>query len=253
MSIKLKDKYLLATFIGFLSFLLLLQVPLFRDFRDMLWDKLVAKTAAVLRVGNLKVENDVEEQVRFLLVENIRLRAENNDYKRLQRQLGSAAWDDFRKVPATILSSPADIFRSQFILNKGANDGIVLGAPVVINGSILVGTVEELNNNTSLLRLLYHPETSIKAEVILKEGVSRGLVLGKTFTGIEMIEIPRDAKLAEGQEVVALGQPGLIPYGLMIGKIELIKSGDRDPYQRARLSTWYDAGEIVAVNILTPK
>ena len=253
MSMKTRDKYLLVIITGFLGLLLLLQAPVFTSLRDAMWSKIVMKTGVFFRVGSLSVDNNVDEQIRSLLAENIRLRAEVQDYGRLQKQLGSLAWDDFRNTPAMIIGSPTDVFRSQFVLNKGANDGVVLGAPVVINGSVLVGIIEELNNNTSLLRLLYHPETSIKAEVLSGETTSQGLVLGKTFTGIEMVEIPRDAELAEGQEVVTMSQPGLVPYGLVIGKIELIKSDERDPYQQAQLSTLYDVGKIVAVNILTPK
>jgi len=254
MSSSLKNKYVIGAFLASLCLLLLLQTPLFRGFRDNVWHKIIVTTGVVFRVGEFRVDNSVNDQMQTLLARNIRLRAENLDYRRLQEQLGCLARDDFNEVPAMIIGYPADIFKSQYVLNKGAADGVVLGAPVVINNSILVGTIQELNNNTSLLRLLFHPETSLKAEVITEEEIiNRGLVVGKTFTGLEMVEIPRDAMLAQDQEVVTMNQPGVIPQGLFIGRVNIIKSDDRDPYQKAQLSVPYNPGEIVAVSVLTPR
>jgi rod shape-determining protein MreC len=253
MATLIKNKYLVVVLVAFLGFLLLLQTPLFMNLRDSMWSRVIAKTGVLFGVGSMRVDNDVSEQMKSLLAENISLRAENYDYGRLQKQLGAVARDDFNNLSAMVIGRPADVYRSRLVLNKGANDGVVLGAPVVINGSMLVGKIEELNNNTSLLRLVYHPQTSMKAEVLAGEFTHKGLVKGKTYTGLEMVEIPRDAQLQEGQEVVTMSDPGLVPYGLVIGKISLIKSDDRDPYQKAQLVTLYDVDRVVAVNILTPQ
>jgi rod shape-determining protein MreC len=246
-----RSKYALGFLAGLLVILLLLQTPLMRVVRDGSWNTWVTTFAKWFSVGPLTVSNNVAEQLNILQAENVRLKAENVDYRRIRQQINSPAYDDFKQIAAeTIGHPPNDLWQSQYIINRGADDGLVLGAPVVINGSTLVGFIVELNRKTSVLQLMFDPTTSLQAEVIAHEHTGRGLAKGRFFTGVELVTVPRDVILQVGQDVVTVAQTNVVPYGLQIGKIGTIKDTEHEPYQQAQLIVPYQESSIVAVVIL---
>lgn len=249
-----RSKYALGVLMGLIVVLLLLQTPLMGAVRDKAWGVWVTTFARWLAIGPLTVANNVAEQLRVLQAENVRLKAESVDYRRIRQQINSPAYDDFKQVASeTIGRPPNDIWRSQYVVNRGADDGLVLGAPGVIYGSTLVGFIVELHRKTAVLQLMFHPTTSLQAEVIAHEHTGRGLVKGKFFTGVELVTVPRDVNLREGQDVVTIAQNNLVPYGLQIGKIGTIKEAEHEPYQQAQLIVPYRESSIVAVSFLVPE
>lgn len=229
---------------------LFLQTPLARIARGKAWGLWTATVARWFRVGELTVPHNVEEKLAELTAENIRLQTECADYSRLREQLGTPSLTGFRKIPGELVARPIDTWRTHFVVNRGAVDGVNLGAPAVIRGSVLVGFVTELHEHTAIVQLLFHPDTSLPAEVLADGLTGRGLVQGKTYTGIELVNIPRDVKLASGQSVVTVPQNEVVPPGLLVGTVELMEDEPHEPYQRARLGVPYDPDRILAVQIL---
>lgn len=229
---------------------LLLQTPLFTVVRHRAWDIWVTHIASLFHVGALSVSQDVQGQLNTLRAENVRLHAEALDYRHLRQQLGSPAFADFRTIPAEIVGRPIDTFHSRLVLNQGTTDGIIVGAPVVLYGSILVGFVSDLSEHTATLQLLVHPETAVAAESVDDEHPGRGLAQGTSFTAVALKTVPRDVVLHEGQPVVTQARPGVMPYGLLIGHIRVIDNKEHEPYQQARLLLPYRLDELRAVHIL---
>ena len=249
-----RSKYALSVLAGFIIILLLLQTPLMGAVRDKVWNAWATTFARWFSIGPLIVENNVAEQLRDLQAENVRLKAESVDYRRIRQQISSPAYDDFEQVASETIGHPLnDIWRSQYVVNRGADDGLVLGAPGVIYGSTLVGFVVELHKETAVLQLVFHPLTSLQAEVIAHEDIGRGLVKGRFYTGVELVTVPRDVALQSGQDVVTVAQDSVVPFGLQIGKIGTIKETQQEPYQQAQLIVPYRASSIRAVTFLVPQ
>lgn len=227
-----------------------LQTPLMTSARNIAWSSWVEAIGRVWRVGPLTVPNNVAEQMESLVAENARLKAECRDYREVVKQLGSRDYEGFNEIPARVAAQPLDSFRALLIINKGTADGIVLGAPAVIQNSVVVGFIKQLFEKTAVLQLLTSPQSTFPAEVLADEMTGKGLVQGKTYTSVEIITIPRDVEIKSGQEVVTAVQEGLVPYGLLVGRIGETKDEQYDPYQRARLSIPYDADDLKAVTIL---
>jgi len=230
--------------------LLWLQTPLMTSIRDFAWSSWVNVIGRVWQIGPLTVPNNVAEQMGILVAENARLKAECQDYQEISRQLGTSTKEGFKTIGARVAARPIDTFHAQLLLNRGVQDGLILGAPVVIQDAVVVGFISQLFEKTAVLQLLTSPHLTFPAEVIAMESRSKGLVQGKSYTSIEMISIPRDVELKIGQEVVTAAQEGLVPYGLVVGQISEMKDEQYEPYQRARLEISYDPSDLWAVTIL---
>lgn len=226
----------------------LFQTPLLRVTRTATWSLIVATVGGWQGITLLGYDAEREDQLNTLRVENVRLKGELTDYYRLRRQLDQPAVESLRAIAALVAGEPLDIFRTHFLVNRGALDGVVLGAPVVIQGSILVGFISELHEHSAVCRLLFNPETSIPAEVLETEN-ARGLLTGSLYTSLLLSTIPRDVELHEGQSVVTVAQD-ITPSSLVVGTISKIYNEENETYQEARLQVPYDIDSLRAVTIL---
>lgn len=230
--------------LGFLA----LQTPLLRGIRGTAWRGWLSVVTVVLPVGQLSIENDVETQLQVLTTENIRLKAEVQDYQRLREQLGSPAFASYRVIPAEVSGRPLDTFGVSFTINRGAKDGVTLQAPVVVYGSTLIGFVAQLHEHTAVVQLLLHPSTNLAVE-ILGESNARGLLVGRRYTSLAITTVPRDAQLKSTQEVVTVAREGL-PHGLRIGTIGTPLREENQAYQEATITMPYDPDDLRAVNVI---
>ncbi len=229
---------------------LLLQAPVFSHLRSRAWDVWVSKVAHLFRIGMLSVPGDVQEQLQTLRAENVRLQAEATDCRQVRQQLGSPAFADFLALPAEVMGRPLDTFHSRLVLSRGTRDGVTIGAPVVVYGSVLVGFITEVNERSAVLQLLVHPDTTLAAESVDVERSGRGLVQGRSFTAVALTTVPRDIPLREGQAVVSQARAEVMPYGLLIGYVHTIEHQEYEPYQQARLLLPYRLDELKAMTIL---
>jgi len=228
--------------------LLAFQTPVLSSARASTWLALTTITSNVFQIGDLTVDNDVSAQLDNLTTENIRLQAELADYYTLREQLESPALPSHRAIPALVSARPLNPWRSELQLNRGVKDGVTLNAPVVTNGSILIGFITDLSDNTATCRLLSHPATSMPAEIIADNNV-RGLLRGTTHTTISLGTIPRNAEIRLGQPVVTVGDES-IPPGLLLGRIDDITAEENEAYQEARVTLPYTPNDLRGVSIL---
>ncbi|MEK7500363.1 MAG: rod shape-determining protein MreC, partial [Patescibacteria group bacterium] len=156
-------------------------------------------------------------------------------------------------IPAAIVSRPLDTLSSQYIINKGISDGVTEGAPVVIMGSVLIGFTKELSTHSSVVETLYSRSTSVTVETVAKDDESpsmRGLLQSKFQTSLEMNTIPRDAKIAVGQQVVTSNKESNIPFGMVIGSIASLIKPENAAYQIAEIDVPYLIDSLDAVVVL---
>lgn len=243
-----RSRWALLVLVAVLAVFGLLQTPLLGMVRGRVWSWWVA---SVGRLGGYEgLDKDRASRESSLLAENIRLKAEQQDYERLRQQLGTASFAGFRSVPV-VLGRPLDTFRSQFLLSKGTQDGLTLGAPLVVQGSVLIGFITDLREQTAVAQLLLAPGTTLAVQV--EPAGATGLVRGHYYTSLLLTTVPRDIVLKEQQAVVTEAKPNVLPFGLVIGTIARIQSSDNAVYQEARLALPYEVDQLRAANILLPR
>lgn len=252
---KKRNAIALTTLGVIIIILLSLLTPLMRNARAIAWDVWVHGIARVFGFGPLDIPPSVTEQLETLRAQNVILKAELQHFNSIRDTLNLPSATTMRLIPAAVVSRPLDTFNSQYILNKGVGDGVTMGAPVVVRGSILVGTIVELNAYSSVVQSLFNPALPIAVEAISDDVEvipARGLLKSRYFTTLFITTVPRDIPLSEGQDIVTSQKNTNIPYGLVIGTIEKVTSKEHEAYQEARLNVPYNIDTIEAVHILVP-
>ncbi|MGH7927944.1 MAG: hypothetical protein ACREQV_09135, partial [Candidatus Binatia bacterium] len=126
----------ISLLLAFAALLAFFQTPIMERWRTAAWSGVVRGIGFVFGAGIPGDENSLRDQLATLQAENLRLKAELRDYSRLRTQLGTPSYGSLRTIPAAVVGRPIDTFHSQYIINKGISSGVVINAPVVLNGSI---------------------------------------------------------------------------------------------------------------------
>ncbi|MDH3271926.1 MAG: rod shape-determining protein MreC [Gemmatimonadota bacterium] len=129
-----------------------------------------------------------------------------------------------RYLPATVLRPGTPGSESMFIVDVGADDGIVQGSPV-IGPSGLVGVIREVRPRNSVGMDWSHPE--FRASAMLADGTVYGLVENRAGAFREpdrllLNGVPFNEQVAPGSLVVTSGLGGVFPRGIPIGHIDVL-------------------------------
>jgi len=178
---------------------------------------LVERTALVkdnnqLRSSSIILERKVQ-QMMVLRAENIRLRELLN---------ASAHVDDDVQL-AELIGVNHDPFQHQVILDKGTEDGVFVGQPVLDAGGIM-GQVVEVSIYTNRTMLVTDGRHALPVEVV-RNGM-RAIALGKgSHEELDITHIPDNADIRVGDMLVSSALGERFPYGYPVARIV---SAERD-------------------------
>ncbi|MDG0813706.1 rod shape-determining protein MreC [Cohnella rhizosphaerae] len=133
---------------------------------------------------------------------------------------------------AQVIASGSNPYDKTIKIDQGAHDGVKAGMAVVtVDG--LVGLVSKVSEFTSTVMPITEldsaaPDTlQISATVSGKEQQVFGIVDYDKENGVmRMSKIDENANVAEGDTVVTSGMGGVLPKGLVIGKVLSNQVGD---------------------------
>ncbi len=182
---------------------------------------LVDRTALIkdnnqLRSNSIQLEKKVQ-QMMMLRAENVRLRDLLN---------ASARVDDQVQLAELIGVNP-DPFQHQIILDKGSEDGVFVGQPVLDAGGVM-GQVVEVALYTNRTMLVTDGRHALPVEVV-RNGM-RAIALGKGSHGeLDITHVTDNADIRVGDLLVTSALGGRFPYGYPLAKIVSVK---RDPSRK---------------------
>ena len=216
-----------------------------------LWEKGIKTSAffqAILKAGDLTEENI------FLKLENQELLSQNIELEKLKKEneslriaLGLGIEKEFNLEIVQIIAK--EISNDYLIVNKGFNDGIRAGFPVITETKVLVGKISELYENISKVELLSSKNSSFDIEIFGKEIYS--LAKGKGNFKILLDLIPKEGKIDIGDKVISSVVGGNFPEGLLIGEIEDIKKSDTAAFQQAEVKPGFDIKDLKNLFIIS--
>lgn len=249
---KARERTLLITLGVAILLLLFMQTPLMTPVRNSFWITWTHTVGRMLGVEDVNPESSTNDQLERLQNENLRLKAELADYRQLRQELGTPSIDDYRFVPAAIIARSFDGISQSFTIARGTHEGVAIGDPVVARENVLVGFIGEARDTTATVHTLLHPDVVLKAETVPDDSdvePARGLLESVFQSSLQLTTIPRDAVIHENRSIVTAADENGTPYGLIIGSVEKIESGEHSAYQEAKIlpPLRYDALRSVTV------
>ncbi len=166
------------------------------------------------------------------------------------RSLKPAAPRQENLLPASVYSNYPFNFKNELLVNIGGENGVKIGQPVFIYSAssgykILVGKVEEVLRNNSLVETIFDSRFQMSARVG-ESGVNSLLKGGNTpFLSL----MPKDSKVAEGDAVYSASRD--FPFGLTIGKVKNLRLSSDGFFMEADLDTTYNVNDLITVFIDT--
>ena len=199
---------------------------------------------------SLRARNtELEAQVSQLQVQVIELQQRVNETEIL------AALVDFsRSNPESTYKAAAVIgrdpspFLHYIIINRGSNDDIRRGMPVVTNQG-LVGRVDAVIADAARVQLITDPASAVN--VRLQNANTTAVALGSVTGDVSLDMISQDAIVQPGDLVLTSGLGGGYPSDLIIGQVITLRTLEYELFQQATIQPAVDFTRLAIVLVIT--
>jgi rod shape-determining protein MreC len=146
---------------------------------------------------------------------------------------------------AAVIGFDPSPFLHFVIINRGSNDGILRGMPVVTDQG-LVGRVDAVIADAARIQLITDPASKVNVRL---QNAEEDAVLSGSVTGdVTLDQIPQDTALQRGDLVLTSGLGGGYPPDLIIGQVVNVRA--RDLFQQATIQPVVDFNSIKIVLII---
>jgi len=199
---------------------------------------------ASLRQRNAELEGEVAE----LQAQVIQLQQQVGETEILAALLDfSRARPENKYLAAAVIGRDPSPFLHYVIINRGSNDGILRGMPVVTDQGLL-GRVDAVIADASRVQLITDPGSSVN--IRLQNAETEASLVG-SVTGDLMLElIPQDINVQPGDLVLTSGLGGGYPPDLIVGQIVNVRSRDFDLFQQATVQPVVDFNRLEVVLVI---
>jgi rod shape-determining protein MreC len=249
------------------NFFYLISAPIQKAF----WragDKVSDFFETIAEIKNLKKENEIlKSKIQSLTAENASLIELKKENESLRQALNLGLEKEFNFAFAQVTGK--DISQDFLFIDKGLDDGISKGQPVITQEKILVGKISEVYKNFSKVQLISHKDSSFDGKILnseiypvrdyngeeeeKREQISNGvlgLVKGNGNFKVSFDLIPQDKEIKKGDLIVTTATGGIFPEGLLVGEVKEVKRSDVEPFQKIEISPSFDINEINYLFIL---
>lgn len=158
------------------------------------------------------------QQAQQLLAENMQLR----------KLLDASAHLPARFVMTEILYDARDPFTRKVIVDRGLQNGVALGQPVIDDAGV-VGQVTRVFPFTSEVTLLTDKDQAIPVQVV-RSGL-RSVAYGRGESGVlDLRFMAANADIQKGDTLVTSGIDGVYPAGLAVAKVTQVENKSNDAF-----------------------
>jgi rod shape-determining protein MreC len=197
-----------------------------------------------------------------LRLENSQLREENANLQTqiiaLQQQVSevdllSALLDFARARPensyqaAAVISRDPSPFLHYVIINRGSDDGVRRGMPIVAQEG-LVGRVAQVTANAARVQLITDPAAQVSVQ--LQPSEVDGVLTGSLTGDLAIDLIPQDAQVAAGDLVLTSGIGGGFPANILVGQVSNVRQAATALFQTASVQPVVDFTRLEIVLVI---
>jgi rod shape-determining protein MreC len=163
----------------------------------------------------------LENKVERLKNENISISLQLKNLKKIS---GEELYK-YETIQVKVLLYKSNILHETIIINKGKNDGIKVGDPLIKN-NILVGKILKTNFNTSHGILI----TNLNSRIPVRIGKNnyKAIVVGnpKSEKQLNLEFLPKEFTFEDGDYIYTTSINNIMPEGILVGQIKLRNDDD---------------------------
>src|SRR5207248_256481 len=173
--------------------------------------------------GVRQENRDLREQIEQLRLEQVRLKQDAEQARRLQSLLGfKEQFIGSTKAAQVIGSSGSEQSRLVYI-DKGSNDGIKNEMPVITADGVVGKVLSVIDGSTSQVLLINDQQSGVGA--ILEQSRLQGVLKGRASGELVIDKIMTDEEVKPGDRILTSGGDRIFPKGLPLGTVAKITKG----------------------------
>jgi rod shape-determining protein MreC len=205
----------------------------------------VPRDVATLRQRNAELEAEVAR----LQAQVVQLQSQVADTQALAALVNfSRSNPESAYTAATVIGRDPSPFLRYIIIDKGSNQGLRRGMPVVTDQG-LVGRVDAVIGSAARVQLITDPTSAVNVRL---DKADREAVLTGTLSGDLALDlVPQDVSLQLGDVVLTSGLGGSYPPDLIIGQVVTVRRRDSDLFQQAFIQPVVDFAQLKIVLVIT--
>lgn len=177
-------------------------------------------------------------QLGEMITENALLRKKLAETESLVDQQNSLNPKTYNLLPAR----PIGLGR-YLALDKGSDDGVRLNQVVVFKDNYL-GSIKNITPKISQVQLMLDPDSKIAVFAQGGSGNAKGVLQGQFGQQTLMDKILHAENIAEGDLVYSEGTEGLLPRGLVMGRVTLVMERQNEVFKQAIVKPVFDISDL---------
>ena len=138
-------------------------------------------------------------------------------------------------------------FLKYVIINRGSDDGLRRGLPVVTYQG-LVGRVAAVTAGAARVQLITDPASHINVRI--QPSQAEAVIIGQMTGDVTLENIPQDASVQTGDLILTSGLGGNYPPNIIIGQITGVRKRDYDLFQTASVQLVVDFSHLEIVLVI---
>jgi rod shape-determining protein MreC len=148
---------------------------------------------------------------------------------------------------ASVIGRDPSPFLHYIIINRGSNDGIRKGMPVVTDKG-LVGRVDAVIGGAARVQLVTDPASVVS--VYLQNSGADGMLNGSVSGDIKLDMLSQDASIQIGDVVLTSGLGGGYPPDIVVGQVGSVRKRESDLFQEAVVQPVVDFTRLEIVLVI---
>jgi rod shape-determining protein MreC len=202
-------------------------------------------------VAEMREEND------RLIAENERLRAAEARVKELERENAqltaqanfAKAFPVYQSVPARVIGRDPTLNEKVLTIDRGADDGLMVGMPVV-SPDFFVGQIVEVTPKRAKVRLIIDQDMHVG--VLLQDERGAGVMSGRWQSGgrLTIKHIDRDAKVAPGAVIITSSLTTRVPKGLIVGFVTQVTRDEQTDSLQLEVVPYVNFDGLESVSVI---
>lgn len=199
---------------------------------------------------NVRRQNhDLQEKVASLQMEQVQLKQDADQARRLQALLEFKERYVSKTVPAQVIATSGTEQSRLITIDKGSHDGLKQDMAVITPDGI-VGKIKDVFPLSSQVLLINDHDSG--AGVILERSRLQGIVKGTSLGELQIEGIMSDEQIEAGDHVITSGGDRIYPKGFSVGTVvSAVPDKDNDPFLAIRIKPAADLRRLEEVLVVT--